>query len=256
MVLFYEMRARVEAMPRFRVELSGLDLYNPGDFPWMKGEEMRELLRIPFERRDKSIFDPTLLNDVRQTFLRNPWVAGVDMVQRRYPNTVTFKVRLRRPVAYVSNAQRFYLADGECIRLPGVYACPPAELALPVVTGAVLQEPAPPVGLKYRSAAVTEALNLIAILEQHRGLLESHGERVEEIDVRNVGSTQGSEVNFRLSSGIVFEWGRTPTSRNLQTLSTERKIENLKRALESRPADGRPGIVPLWSYRFGGFGAQ
>ncbi|MHC4663802.1 MAG: cell division protein FtsQ/DivIB [Planctomycetota bacterium] len=246
-ILFNEMERRVREMPRFQVQFTSLDLFTEEEFPWIKEDEMRRLLRIPLENGGRSIFDPRLLPDVRRAFLSNPWVGSVEMIQRRYPNTVTFKVRLRRPVAYIKQYSRLYLIDSEGLRLPGVYSKPAPELPLPVVTGIKWSDALPAVGMAYHGTGVREALDLVAILDANRKLLEAYNERVEVIDVGNVGSTLGSEIDFQLSSGTLFEWGRTPGSGNLPVLPTKGKLENLGRALAKKSRLVRQTTFSLWT---------
>ncbi|TET33661.1 MAG: hypothetical protein E3J72_16300 [Planctomycetota bacterium] len=254
LILFCGMQRQVEKMPRFQVRFSSLDLYSEQDFSWIKGRDMRRLLRVPLSPNGRSVFDPKLLKDVREAFLSNPWVSSVDMVRREYPNTVTFQVRLRRPVAYIRQSRKLFLVDGDGFRLPGTYFRPVPELKLPFVSGASESSPAPPIGMAFDNPRLAPALDLVAIMDSYRWLLDKYNEYIEEIDVSNVGSTEGSEVNFRLSSGMVFEWGRTPGSGNLPVLTTKQKIENLKRALETRNRPPGRRTVSLWSCSTSGQG--
>jgi hypothetical protein len=254
LILFYEMQRRVEKMPRFQVRFSSLDLYNEQDFSWIKGQDMRRLLRVPLSPKGRSVFDPKLLGVVRVAFLSNPWVRSDDMVRRQYPNTVTFQVRLRRPVAYVKQSRKLFLVDGDGFRLPGTYFRPVPELKLPFVSGASETSAAPPIGMAFDNPRLARALDLVAIMDSYKRLLDKYNEYIEEIDVSNVGSTEGSEVDFRLSSGMVFEWGRTPGSGNLPVLTTKQKIENLRRALETRNRPPGRRTVSLWSCSTSGQG--
>src|SRR5690606_12797128 len=95
---------------------------------------------------------------------RQPWVAGVERVQRLPGGVIEILAEYRQPLAIVEARDGYHLVDAQGVGLPGLYTWEQAEkLNMPVIVGA---KAAPPdTGVQWPGEEVPAALSLISLLE-------------------------------------------------------------------------------------------
>ena len=191
----------------------------------------QELVRI--DGAGRSLFDPQLVEKVGKTFEACPWVRRVTSVERVFPDQLLIKFEYRRPHVAVRRENGFVLVDRDGVRLPGVYATPPACDRSVQITGVASLPPQP--GQAWKDEALGAALAMADYIPGS-SLLGRLG--VREVDVANYGGRQDprrSEVSLVTSNGCVVAWGRTPATSKFGDLSTEEKLENLREVLAVYP---------------------
>jgi len=180
-----------------------------------------------------SIFDPGLVGRVGLAFESCPWIRRVVAVERAFPDQLRVRFEYRRAHVAVRRANGYVLVDEEGVRLPGVFAEPPACERASLITG-VASLPAEP-GKKWEDPALSEAMAM-AEYAHSNDLLRRIG--VREIDVANFGGRadpRRSELTILTRAGCELAWGRTPATARFGDASSEEKLENLREVMAAYP---------------------
>lgn len=194
-----------------------------------------------------SLFDPGLVEQVGRSFEECPWIKRVTAVERVFPDQLRVRFEYRLPHAAVrrQGGAGYVLVDAEGVRLPGVYAEPPASCVRSVeITGLASLPPEP--GRAWTDPALKAALGL-ADFAQENSLLARL--KVREVDVSNFGGRadpRRSEVTFVTATGCAIAWGRAPGAGKFGEPSPEEKLENLREVLAVYP--GLHGIRTVKVY--------
>lgn len=191
----------------------------------------QEMVRI--DGAGRSLFDPQLVEKVGRTFESNPWVRRVTSVERVFPDQLLIKFEYRRAHVAVRRENGFVLIDRDGVRLPGVYATPPACDRAVQVTGVASLPPEP--GQAWKDDALAAAVAMADYIPAS-SLLGRLG--IREVDVANYGGRldpRRSELSLMTSGGCMLAWGRTPSTSKFGDLSTEEKLENLREILAVYP---------------------
>jgi hypothetical protein len=199
--------------------------------PKWANSQGEEIVRI--EGAGRSLFDPKLVEQVGQKFESCPWVRKVTSVERVFPDKLLIKFEYRRAHVAVKRENGFVLVDRDGVRLPGVYAAPPACDRTVQVTGLASLPPEP--GKPWKDDALTAAVAMVDYIPGST-LLTRLG--IREVDVANFAGRQDprrSEMSLVTSTGCVVAWGRTSQTSKFGDLSTEEKMENLREVLAVYP---------------------
>ena len=199
--------------------------------PKWSNSQGQEIVRI--DGAGRSLFDPQLVEKVGKTFEACPWVRKVTAVERVFPDQLLIKFEYRRAHVAVRRENGFVLVDRDGVRLPGVYATPPACDRTVQVTGLASQPPEP--GQPWKDEALAAAVAMADYIPGNT-LLSRLG--IREVDVANFGGRQDprhSEMSLVTSNGCIVAWGRTSTTSKFGDLSTEEKLENLREVLAVYP---------------------
>jgi len=199
--------------------------------PKWSNSQGQEIVRI--DGAGRSLFDPQLVEKVGKTFEACPWVRKVTAVERVFPDQLLIKFEYRRAHVAVRRENGFVLVDRDGVRLPGVYAAPPACDRPVQVTGLASQPPEP--GQPWKDEALNAAVAMADYIPGST-LLSRLG--IREVDVANFGGRQDprrSEMSLVTSNGCIVAWGRTSTTSKFGDLSTEEKLENLREVLAVYP---------------------
>ena len=190
-----------------------------------------EIVRV--ETEGISLFDPGLVDRVGRAFEACPWVRRVVAVERAFPDQLRVRLEYRRPHVAVRRASGYVLVDESGVRLPGVYATPPACDREPVIVGVGSRAPRP--GSVWDDAALKEGMRL-ADFAAGQPLLEELA--VRTIDVSNYAGRvdrRRSQVSLVCANGCTLMWGRTTETERFGDPDPEDKLENLRHVLARYP---------------------
>ena len=199
--------------------------------PKWANSQGEELVRI--DGAGRSLFDPSLVEQVGKKFENCPWVRKVNAVERVFPDKLLIKFEYRRAHVAVKRENGFVLVDRDGVRLPGVYAAPPACDRSVQVAGVTSLPPEP--GKPWQDDALRAAVAMADYIPEST-LLSRLG--IREVDVTNFAGRQDarvSEMSLVASNGCRLAWGRTSQTSKFGDLSTEEKLENLREVLAVYP---------------------
>ena len=199
--------------------------------PKWSNSQGQELVKI--DGAGRSIFDPKLVEEVGKKFENCPWVRKVTSVERVFPDQVLIKFEYRRAHVAIRRDAGFVLVDRDNVRLPGVYATPPACDRTVQVSGVATQPPEP--GQVWKDDSLQAAVAMADYIPGN-SLLGRLG--IREVDVTNFAGRQDprkSEMTLVASNGCQVAWGRTMSTSKFGDLSTEEKLENLREVLAVYP---------------------
>ena len=182
----------------------------PKDLPSWAGPGVRtDLSRLPGIPARFSLMTPGICERVAHAFEANPWVDHVVSVQKVYPNHLTVDLALRRPVAGVRVAGKYYLIDEAGRRLSvGINGWPQGADALPVIVTA--DATMPPLGAVWPSEAAKAGASVAKTLLDSRDKLPT---RFAMIDCTNIGPRRDlsrSDIVLVTYEGTYVRWGRSP----------------------------------------------
>jgi hypothetical protein len=234
--LLREVRGYVMGLERFQVSPATLKFTKTPTWVTPKVEE--QLSRVPDLPESFSLLEPGLAKRVAEAYARNPWVADVSGVERRFPSCLKVHLTLRQPMAVVRYRGFYHLVDGEGVRLPLQFrSWPHPDFQLPVIVGASVEPP--PSGSLWPDRSVRAGCavaRLLAAQNFNRPLT------VTTIDASNVGgrvSRGDPDIVLLTTSGASIFWGRSPLEwqpgDGSQTVS--RKIAYLRRLAEHENLD-------------------
>ena len=186
-----------------------------------------------------SILQEGISEEIAAAFEANPWVEKVVAVEKKFPNTIHLKLKLRRPMAFISSNGNYYLLDEKGVRLPGVYSEEARKSSgLPLV--ASIKKSVPQVGKIADNDAVIAGCGVAKMINDEKKRLRT---QIEVIDAMNFGGRLqrgGSEITLVTSDGARIKWGRSPGKFHAGELSAEKKIENLKAVRYTLALQGQP----------------
>ncbi len=134
------------------------------------------------------------------------WVARVNHVRRTGGGRFQISCQYRLPAALVSQADKFYLVDGEAVRLPGVYVRNPAWRLIEGVA-----RPVPQGSTSWEGEDIRAALALLDALRP-----EPFGRQVVGVAVGNFsGRRDPRACHLELitdQAGGRIRWGSAPGS--------------------------------------------
>ncbi len=209
---------------------------------WAAPGVRRDLSVLPGIPARFSIMTPRICERVASAFRTNPWVDEVLSVRKVYPNRLAVELRLRRPVAGVRVAGKYYLVDAWGRRLSeGITGWPMGADALPVIVTA--DATMPPRGGTWPSDAVRAGSSVARTLLDTRGFLPT---RFAVIDCTNMGprrDVRKSDIVLVTHEGTFVRWGRSPlVLESPGELSPDEKV--VKMVLFEKK------MGPLSSYKF------
>lgn len=230
-LLLREMREYVTGLERFQVSPATLRFTQTPS--WVTPQVQAQLSHLPDLPERFSLLEPGLPKRVAEAYARNPWVADVPGVERRFPNCLKVHLLLRQPVAAVRYRGMYHLVDGEGVRLPLVFrSWPHPDYQLPVIIGATAEPPKS--GCPWPDESVRAACAVACLLATQSF---DHPVAVSTIDASNLGgraSRADSDIILHTTSGTRILWGRSPLAwrpgDGSQTVG--RKLAYLKRLAE------------------------
>ncbi len=201
------LRSYVARNDRYTVEARTLV---PSELPSWAGPGVRaDLARLPGVPARFSIMTPGICERVAHAFEMNPWVEKVDAVRKVYPNHIDVDLTLRRPVAGVRVAGKFYVIDEAGRRLTGALnGWPQGADALPVIVSSDATMPS--LGSVWPSDAVKAGAAVAKTLFDNRDKLPT---RFALIDCTNMGPRRDlskSDILLVTFEGTYVRWGRSP----------------------------------------------
>jgi hypothetical protein len=229
--LLREMREYVMGLERFQV--SPVTLRFAKTPSWVTPKVAEQLSRVPDLPERFSLLEPGLAKRVAEAYRRNPWVADVPLVERRFPNCLKVHLTLRQPMAVVRYRGIYHLVDGEGVRLPLQFrSWPHPDFQLPLIIGASVEPPASGSTWPDQSVRAGCAVARLLAAQNFSGPLS-----VTTIDASNVGgrvSRGDPDIILHTTSGASILWGKSPLEwqpgDGSQTVG--RKLTYLKRLAE------------------------
>jgi|GEM_PF-3002299 len=223
-------RDRAVTLDDFQVSTGKLDLVSKP--AWVKGVIERQLKAIPQTVGNISLLDSQASSKIAAALAANPWVKEVKSVVRDFPNRIRAEVKLRDPAAFVLRDGKFYVVDGEGIRLPGEYSST-GETGLNLLMVVYVRSAPPAAGKVWDDPAVAEGTKVARVLKAHWDVAKAA--RIVAIDTSNIGgrrTPRESEITLITADRTLIYWGRGVDFPGATELSAERKIENLKAVLK------------------------
>ncbi len=237
-------REEVRSFPDLKVHPRAL---RPVSVPrWADDSLVRSLRQTSSLVPSFSILDPELRSSLDRCYRRDPWIREVTSVDRVFPNRLRVAARVRKAIATVeqndpssATGKAYVPVDVDVVRLPGSFPQPPQGRSplTPVILGASSGNPPAP-GRVWDDASIREgvavALELYALYNSpiHEKV------RIAAIDVANAEGRiepSSSEIVLVTEDGKHVQWGRSTRSPAFGELTTARKIDHLRRILDSYP---------------------
>ena len=193
-----------------------------------QGEEI-----VKISNPGATLFDESLVAKVGKTFEECAWIKRVTSVERVFPDQLRIRFEYRKPHVAVRCENGYVLVDVDGVRLPGVYAEPPASERSARVAGVGGRPPEP--GKVWDAPALRAGMKMADYVDATPLLARL---KVREINVANHGGRLDprlSEVTLATSSGVELAWGRTPDTARFGDPSPEEKLENLREVLAAYP---------------------
>ena len=210
--------------------------------PWAGASVRRDLSILPGIPDRFSIMTPRICERVATAFQMNPWVDEVVSVRKVYPNRIAVELRLRRPVAGVRVAGKYYLIDAWGRRLTnGLSGWPMGSDALPVIVTADATMPRR--GVAWPSDAVKAGASVARTLLENRDKLPT---RFAMIDCVNMGTRRDlrkSDIVLVTHEGTFVRWGRSPL-----VINSPGELTPVEKVLKMVVFEKKMG--PLSSYKF------
>lgn len=224
--------------PRYQVNPDILQIVERPD--WLTNKRMEQTIQASIKGElTSSIFDKDLIPKVLAHYQKNPWVEKVELIEKRLPNDLRVRLKLRKPVAAVlrerwDHRQIYYLVDKHTVRLPGQYRSIP-ELAtpLPIIVGIKNLPPDP--GHKWPDKGLQSAVAVAEILDKYKIYAELDIARIDVTNTNSHPDPRHSEIIIWTRNKVPIQWGRPPQTENYGELPVEEKIKNLKLVLEICP---------------------
>jgi hypothetical protein len=209
---------------RYLAEFESIELV-PAPPAWIAGGKARILESVArASGRDEPIrvLEADLEAIARDLALHSPWIAGVDRVERSFPNRLRAIVSYRRPVAWVEPASGIRIAiDSAAVALPAGELDEKATGALPRVEGLGPIEDYRP-GLAISSGGAERAkvadraragASLAAFLQARQD-----SEPPRSWSVRVVNARYGArQLFFQTSQNLWVLWGHGPAQSDTST---------------------------------------
>lgn len=223
---------------QYQINLAPLEVLASPD--WCNDPSFEDAIRSSMKLDGRvSLFDQDLIPRLLDKYENNPWVARVDSIEKQFPNKLSVKLELRRPVVLVelkkwNNRSFYYMVDKDSIRIPGeYYTVPNLPITLPIVVGVRNSPPLP--GQKWQDQGLTDAIDVACVFKQYDVYPKLD---VAAIDITNSGgkrNKQSSELVILTKNHTQIEWGRPVNTDKPFELSAAEKIKNLCRVLEVSP---------------------
>lgn len=201
------LKRRAQSAELFRVDPGRIELGELPDFvPDRVVDELRALRLV----EPRSIFDPTLSDDLKASLARHPWVREVRDMHKIMPNRMSVDVELRAPMAVVDvgawrltvDRDGYVLEDHASLAPQGLYRIRGDKRTIPRI---------PKIGGRFQSEAVEDGLSVVQDLLSLGAHPIFRYVSIETVDVANVGSAKGSEITLELANGTLVEWGSAST---------------------------------------------
>ncbi len=202
-VLVDQVKGRVLLSSHFRVDPSAIEIGSlPAFVPERVAKDLRKLSDVP----PRSILDPALEDQLRESLGQHPWVKRVVAVHRIFPSRIALELEMRRPAALVDvEAWRVTIDETGYVLEDKASLAPEG---LPVIRGDRKSVPKiPRVGATFRTPSVLNGLSVVADVARVRDHRAKKLLGGMVIDVTNVGGKRGSEISLELASGCAVEWG-------------------------------------------------
>ncbi len=208
----------------------------PAWVPSLWSEEANRAFR---EGKTRSIFDPTLLQEVRERLTKLPFVEKVDEISREFPRSLHARITVRRPVALLKVGSKLFPLDRYGVFLPAKFQEVQAgfPFAIPVL---LISGVSPPtgdeIGKRSRDPRLLEALSAACDLDAIYDYWPEFS--LVSIDCENLGgkkSSLESEIVLYLENNLKILWGRASWKRPYGELSVESKIQNLEKVRSQFP---------------------
>ena len=238
LIIHRKVYAHYAMEPQYRINLAPLEVLAAPD--WCNDPSFEDAIRNSMKLEGRvSVFDKDLIPRLLAKYEGNPWVARVESIEKQFPNKLTVKLELRRPVVVVelkkwNNRSFYYLVDKDTVRIPGEYYTVPAlPITLPIVVGVRNSPPLP--GQKWQDQGLTDAIDVACVFKQYDVYPKLD---VAAIDITNSGgrrNKQSSELVILTGNHTQIEWGRPVNTDKPFELSAAEKIKNLCRVLDVSP---------------------
>lgn len=246
-----------------RIELSAEPSWATGELAARLRHSMEEDLRAELsDLPSASAFDEALMQQVSERLARNPWVAGVPRIERRFPAAGDDHARLmpvlqlRRPALLVECRERYVLVDGEGVVLPLTVPRDAEELRdfraqlhapLRIARGVTGDAPQP--GNQWANEQLAAALSMERVMRRARLDLSLPIDAIELVSVPQKCDERG-RVHYPPGGGVVLVpdaralpdtrviWGRPPVHASTLELSANEKLDKLIKRLAQPDALG------------------
>lgn len=226
-----------EQEERFRVQPTVALTQAPGCRP----EAARAFHELGNYAAGRSVLDPTLLRELKDAYLRCPWVKRIITIERIFPGQVGVEFVARNPYAQVLKGGYYWLIDDEGVMLP-VEGVREPRPGMPVVRGDIDLRPQD--GAVWDDSGVLGALQALqtirgSALVQALPVAEIVVTRAEYLDRLSRPGRSRPRLEIVTSNGMNILWG-TAGEEYPGELKDAEKIALLRQLV----ADGAARDVP------------
>jgi hypothetical protein len=204
---------------------------------WATDEFINEINNIQGLQKNYNIFDKNLTKRIVEAYENSPLISKVCYIERKLPNRLNMKFKLRRPVAIVKKKRNEFLVDKDCVRLPDKFYKYPEEGDDPICIIGRNSVKVPEYGEKWNDKSIIDGINLLNYLKHNKvdKLLN-----ITSIDVSKIGG-RGKEVKTDVAlwtkDGAKIKWGCATSSEHVNELSNYEKLQNLLSVAMEEGAD-------------------
>jgi hypothetical protein len=237
-----EVKRRVEADERLRLDRWTVDVADLPD--WVTPEIREEIGSIDLSSggRPLCLWEPGVLDAVKGTIERSPWIREVTRLAVSYPTSdrpgaMDIGLRLRSPAALVEHGGLYYLTDSDGVRLGAPYREAPSQwFRIPAIVNVPRTDLPPPEGERWSSRDVLQGIAVARVLHEGGLFRDFPGCPVDRIDLVNLHG----RVNPRSEEIVLWtgdkqlRWGRSPISSGARVVPVEDLLAHLREVL-SRP---------------------
>lgn len=198
-----------------------------------KPDWSKDRMGFTVESMRGTLLDEGLVKRIAADFAASPWVRRVLSVRRVFPRRITVEIEFRRPFLAVKQDNGYILLDRDLVRLPGTYSeTAMCDISVPL-TG-VPTKPACP-GEPWIDESIVAGREMARLVSKEPLLKHV---RVCEIDVSNIHGRldrRQADISLICANGCTIYWGSAPAHDRFWELPIERKLDNLRTALNNYP---------------------
>ncbi len=208
----------------FKVSPSTFSFHTPS---WMNEHFSDDIKNIATLDERYGMYESNLTQKIADVYRGIVLVKKVDSIQRVFPNRLSIKLVLRKPIAIVKNGNNTYLVDDECVLLPKeYYQLQNAGYDSPCIQSNKLAR-LPLYGSKWNDKGVEAGIELVKFLRVNniQNLF-----KIVAVDVSNVCKrrfTGKSDIVLWTENNTQIRWGCSSLCNEPNELSNEDKLQNL-----------------------------
>lgn len=218
----------VRNIQEYQLDENSLQLVSVPD--WVPEDAIDSIKNFTSGSKKRSIFEDNLLTDLEKHLKDNTWVKEVNLIERRYPNTIIIDISFRKGVALVKYDGEYYTIDDKCTVLdePAYNEQNYLSSGLPVILGISNGMPKY-YGQRINNGKLISSINLLLEIQ------ESNKQWTAELaGLKASGSESNPDFIVYLNGYPPIKWGKNMPVANYNEIDNWQKIEKLDNNLSDK----------------------